>query len=243
MPKNYRKSLRQTTYTRLKPFWKREKRDEEFSIWSSGPSTAGSLNRTYKSTQYLLKVSVLRIAPSDTDSVSSWVSIYNLTVESENSTLWTALLSSFLGYPLLSPTMKTKHVYLTLPSNSSMNYFPSNTLTHYTTKLPKIMDLDGTWQIGLAEIHYPHSWYNVKNKEAWLKVHFTRSQNYKSIWSCYRMGTMPRPKGSLKPLRGKSTGRNSRINSTWVSAKSIIKSIWKWKKIVKSSSVLYYNPC
>jgi hypothetical protein len=30
------------------------------------------------------------------------------------------------------------------------------------------MDLDGTWQIGLAEIHYPHSWYNVKNKEAWL---------------------------------------------------------------------------
>jgi hypothetical protein len=170
-------------------------------------------------------VSVLRIAPSDTDSVSSWVSIYNLTVESENSTLWTALLSSFLGYPLLSPTMKTKHVYLTLPSNSSMNYFPSNTLTHYTTKLPKIMDLDGTWQIGLAEIHYPHSWYNVKNKEAWLKVHFTRSQNYKSIWSCYRMGTMPRPKGSLKPLRGKSTGRNSRINSTWVSAKSIIKSI------------------
>ena len=113
-------------------------------------------------------MSVLRIAPSDTDSESSWVSIYNLTVESENSTLWTALLSSFLGYPLLSPTMKTKHVYLTMPSNSSMNYFPNNTLTHYTTKLPKIMDLDGTWQIGLAEIHYPHSWYNVKNKEAWL---------------------------------------------------------------------------
>ena len=143
-------------------------------------------------------MSVLRIAPRDTDRVSSWVtcgkktprsevvflcqvlilytviivSIYNLTVELENSTLWTALLSSFLGYPLPSPTMKTKHVYLTLPRNSSMNYFPNNTLTHYTTKLPKIMDLDGTWQIGLAEIHYPHSWYNVKNKEAWLKVHF-----------------------------------------------------------------------
>ena len=58
--------------------------------------------------------------------------------------------------------------YLTLPSNSSMNYFP----THYTTKLPKILDLDGAWEIGLAEIQYPHSWYNVKNKEAWLKVHF-----------------------------------------------------------------------
>ena len=68
------------------------------------------------------EVSVLRMAPSDTDSVSSWVtcgkkrsevvflcqvlilytvivvSIYNLTVESENSTLWTALLSSCLEY-------------------------------------------------------------------------------------------------------------------------------------------------
>jgi hypothetical protein len=141
MPKNYRKSLRQTTCTRLKPFWKREKRDEEFSIWSSGsdiqsPSTAGSLNRTYKSEASRFEVSVLRMASSDTDSVSSWVtcgkktprsevvflcrvlilytvivvSIYNLTVQSQNSTLWTALLSSCLGYLLPSPTIKMKHV-------------------------------------------------------------------------------------------------------------------------------------
>jgi hypothetical protein len=34
------------------------------------------------------------------------------------------------------------------------------------------------------------------------------------------------------PSRGKSTWRNPRINSTWVSMKSIIKSIWKWKKII-----------
>jgi hypothetical protein len=27
-------------------------------------------------------------------------------------------------------------------------------------------------EIGLAEILYPHSWYIVKNNEAWLKVHF-----------------------------------------------------------------------
>ena len=38
------------------------------------------------------------------------VSIYNLTVESENSTLWTALLSSCLGYQLPNPTIKKKHV-------------------------------------------------------------------------------------------------------------------------------------
>ena len=44
--------------------------------------------------------------------------------------------------------------------------------THYTMKLLKITDLDGAWEIGLAEIHYPYSWYSVKNNEAWLKVHF-----------------------------------------------------------------------
>lgn len=38
------------------------------------------------------------------------VSIYNLTVSSENSTLWTALLSSCLGYLLPNPTIKNKHV-------------------------------------------------------------------------------------------------------------------------------------
>jgi hypothetical protein len=76
------------------------------------------------------------MAPSDTDSVSAWVtcekktprskvvllsqvvilytviivSIYNLTAQSQNSTLWMALLSSCLGYLLPSPTIKTKHV-------------------------------------------------------------------------------------------------------------------------------------
>lgn len=80
--------------------------------------------------------SVLRMAPSDTDSTSSWVafgkkiprseivflcqviilytvivvSIYNLTVGNANSNLWTALLSSCLGYLLPNPKIKQKHV-------------------------------------------------------------------------------------------------------------------------------------
>jgi hypothetical protein len=109
---------------------------ESFNSWI--------LKRTYKSEASRFEVSVLRIAPSDMDNVSSWVtcgkktprsevvflcqvlilytvivvSIYNLTVESENSTLWTALLSSCLGYLLPNPTIKSKHVYLILPSNN-----------------------------------------------------------------------------------------------------------------------------
>ena len=49
-----------------------------------------------------------------------------------------------------------------------MDYFPDNTLTHFTTRLPQMMDLDGSWEIGLAEIQYPHSWYNVRKNEVWI---------------------------------------------------------------------------
>lgn len=61
--------------------------------------------------------------------------------------------------------------YLTLPSNSSANYFPDNTLTHYFTKLPHAIDLTGgEWEAGLVEIQYPHTWYNVRDDEAWIVV-------------------------------------------------------------------------
>ena len=42
--------------------------------------------------------------------------------------------------------------YLTLPSNSSMNYYPDNTLAHYTTALAQEVDLSGRWEVGLSEI-------------------------------------------------------------------------------------------
>ena len=45
-----------------------------------------------------------------------------------------------------------------------MDYFPDKTLTHLTTRLPQMMDLDGSWEIGLAEIQYPYSWYNIKKE-------------------------------------------------------------------------------
>ena len=57
------------------------------------------------------------------------------------------------------------HFYLTLPSNSSMNYYPKNTLTRYTTKLVNAISLSGDWEVGLVEIQYPHSWFNLKRGE------------------------------------------------------------------------------
>ncbi len=45
-------------------------------------------------------------------------------------------------------------------------YFPENTLAHFTTHLPQEIELQGSWEMGLAEIQYPHNWYNVKKQDA-----------------------------------------------------------------------------
>ena len=52
--------------------------------------------------------------------------------------------------------------YLTLPSNSSMEYFPANTLTNFKTKLAQPIELTGEWEVALSEFQYPRSWYNLR---------------------------------------------------------------------------------
>ena len=53
------------------------------------------------------------------------------------------------------------HFYLTLPSNSSQEFFPDNTLTEFTTKLASTIELTSEWEVGLAEILFPRSWYTI----------------------------------------------------------------------------------
>src|SRR6267154_1884331 len=53
------------------------------------------------------------------------------------------------------------HFYLTLPSNSSQEFFPDNTLTEFTTKLASTIELTSEWEVGLAEIMFPRSWYTI----------------------------------------------------------------------------------
>ena len=48
--------------------------------------------------------------------------------------------------------MKESEFYVKLPSNSSMQYFSDNKTSNFVTKLPKTPQLDGEWEVGLAEI-------------------------------------------------------------------------------------------
>ena len=58
----------------------------------------------------------------------------------------------------------TMSFYVTLPSDSSMNYFPENKISHFFTRLPVPIELKGDWEVGLAEFIYPHTWYNVNDQ-------------------------------------------------------------------------------
>jgi len=53
--------------------------------------------------------------------------------------------------------------YLTLPSNSSMQYYPENTVARYTTKLDK-------WEVGLVEISVPAVIANVVRDKCFLDI-------------------------------------------------------------------------
>ena len=54
--------------------------------------------------------------------------------------------------------------YITLPS--SVKYSAKeNTLADYTTELPNAIELEGKWEVGLVELAYKRSWYDVKSTQ------------------------------------------------------------------------------
>ena len=48
--------------------------------------------------------------------------------------------------------------YITLPSNSSMNFYPNNTLTNYRTQLPIPLKFEGIYEVSLVEMIFRQSW-------------------------------------------------------------------------------------
>jgi len=67
--------------------------------------------------------------------------------------------------------------YVTLPSNSSMDYYPNITVGRFTTKLNSLIELEGDWEVGLTEISFPsfvenmvegHCYYNININDRFL---------------------------------------------------------------------------
>ena len=75
----------------------------------------------------------------------------------------------------------TAQFYVTLPSNASMDTYPNNTVTDYATKLPHPLELDGQWEVGLVEMTYPITWYNVERGECHLLIEFESGEKLSNI--------------------------------------------------------------
>ena len=52
--------------------------------------------------------------------------------------------------------MSDQGFYLPCPSNASMDIFKENTLSSFTVNLPQPLVLKNEYDVGLAEIQYPH---------------------------------------------------------------------------------------
>ena len=59
-------------------------------------------------------------------------------------------------------------MFLTLPSNSSMDICPENRLSDYMVHLLKEINLSGSWELGLSEILYPNTWYNIDTNQFYI---------------------------------------------------------------------------
>lgn len=64
----------------------------------------------------------------------------------------------------------SENFYLTLMSNSSLNYYPENKTSTFTVHLPQKIQLIGEWAVALAEIHYPYNFFNVTDGENYIYV-------------------------------------------------------------------------
>ena len=76
------------------------------------------------------------------------------------------------------------HFYVTLPCDSSLSFFPNNTVAQYNTKLSERICLDGEYEVALVELIYPLTFQNVRNFDESLYIEFV--QNDKIIFK-YRL--------------------------------------------------------
>ena len=94
--------------------------------------------------------------------------------------------------------------YVILPSNSSMDYFPDNTLSNFKVKLSKALRLTGKYEVALVEIIYPYLHLNVEPGEASITMLSTdKSHDKKAVDKAEAHFS------SLNPLNGIIIGTES----------------------------------
>lgn len=65
--------------------------------------------------------------------------------------------------------MEDEGFYVTLPSNAGLSVFKDNTISSFRVNLAQHINLEGSWQVALTEISYPHTWHNVPEDSAYFE--------------------------------------------------------------------------
>ena len=60
--------------------------------------------------------------------------------------------------------------YVTLPSNASMDVYPSNKIWNYRIKLAKPIILKQPYQVGIIELQYPKSWISFPEEDGMISM-------------------------------------------------------------------------
>jgi len=55
--------------------------------------------------------------------------------------------------------------YLHLISDASLDYYPSNVISNFTTKFSREINLKGQWQVALCNISYHKTWGNISTRD------------------------------------------------------------------------------
>jgi hypothetical protein len=74
--------------------------------------------------------------------------------------------------------------FVVLPSDSSMQFFPDNTVAHYKTKLSERICENGNYEVALTELIYPINYFNFVTKEP-LKIKYNYWHSLPNIWEMH----------------------------------------------------------
>ena len=61
-----------------------------------------------------------------------------------------------------------------------MRFYPENKAGHYFTKLPQPINLEGEYEVGLSEIQFSNTYFNVNDGECWYRYRVAASENQPS---------------------------------------------------------------
>lgn len=82
------------------------------------------------------------------------------------------------------------HFHVTLPSDNSLDTYPNNTASRFTVKLPDRIELQDDYEVGLAELMYPHTWFNFENSDGRYHI-FIRVSDEQMKKYVFRSGYYP----------------------------------------------------